>query len=86
VVGAGCVLPLSDNESLSKRLGTRHRAALGLSEQTDALIIVVSEETGAISVVYQERLYSDLKDAELKSHLGLSDTPSEALREAAGHA
>lgn len=83
VVGAGCVLPLSDNETISKRLGTRHRAALGLSEQTDALLVVVSEETGAISVVYEGRLYHDLREAELKAHLGLSGTPSEALHEVA---
>ena len=86
VVGAGCVLPLSENESISKRLGTRHRAALGLSEHTDALIVIVSEETGAISVVYEGRLYLDLKEAELRAHLGLSDAPSEALREQVSHA
>ncbi len=71
IVAAGCVLPLSDNETISKRLGTRHRAALGLSEQTDALILIVSEETGAISVVYEGRLYLDLKEAELRGYLGL---------------
>lgn len=86
IVGAGCVLPLSENETISKRLGTRHRAALGLSEQTDALLVVVSEETGAISIVYEGKLYLDLREVELKSHLGLRDVPSEALREAGQHA
>ncbi len=50
LVAAGCVLPLSANPNLSRDLGTRHRAAVGMSEQTDALCIVVSEETGSISV------------------------------------
>ena len=51
IAAATCYLPLSDNRSINKSLGTRHRAAIGASEQTDALIIVVSEETGAISIV-----------------------------------
>lgn len=50
VVAAGCVLPLSDSDRISSDLGTRHRAALGMSEVTDAVIVAVSEETGAISV------------------------------------
>ncbi len=50
IVAAGCVLPLSGNYSLSKDLGTRHRAAVGMSETSDSVLVVVSEETGAISV------------------------------------
>ncbi len=56
LVAAGCVLPLSDNPSLSGRYGLRHRAALGISEQSDAVCIVVSEETGKISFAYKGKL------------------------------
>ena len=50
ILAAGCVLPLSENELLPKELGTRHRAGIGITEQTDAISLIVSEETGAISV------------------------------------
>lgn len=56
VVAATCYLPLSDNMDISKDLGTRHRAALGISEATDSLTIVVSEETGRVSVAYRGQL------------------------------
>ncbi len=58
---AGCLLPLSQNPHISKKYGTRHRAALGLSEETDAVIIVVSEETQEISLV-QQGIISTLRD------------------------
>ncbi len=66
---AQCVLPVSDSQNIEKRLGLRHRAAIGLSEQTDALIIVVSEETGAISVVEGGRIREGLTRLELEQVL-----------------
>lgn len=65
ISAAGCIFPLTDNPDLSRMFGTRHRAALGLSEQTDALIIVVSEERRDLSLVYQSRMYKDLSKDEL---------------------
>ena len=69
IYAAGCFLPLSENSSISKSLGTRHRAALGLSEQSDAFIIVVSEETGVISVVEEGRMTRYLNDSTLREML-----------------
>jgi diadenylate cyclase len=60
VIAAGCLFPLSDNPRVSRSLGTRHRAALGLTEQTDAVVIVVSEEAGAVSIAINGRLTRDL--------------------------
>ena len=69
IVSATCYLPLSDNMGLSKELGTRHRAAVGMSEVCDALIIVVSEETGAVSAANGGFLDRDITRDELRSHL-----------------
>ena len=69
VYAAGCFLPLSENPGISKSLGTRHRAALGLSEVSDAFIIVVSEETGVISVVEEGRMTRYLSDDTLREML-----------------
>jgi len=66
---ASCVLPLSDNRSIASSYGTRHRAALGLSEVTDAIIIAVSEETGKISVCHNGILTSDYSTDELTDYL-----------------
>lgn len=69
IKAAGCVLPLSFNPDLDPALGTRHRAALGLSEKSDAIILVVSEENGAISLVREGRITRNLGPAELRDAL-----------------
>lgn len=69
VVSATCYLPLSDNLGLSKELGTRHRAGVGISEVTDSLTIIVSEETGKISVAYEGTLESNLDAESLKKRM-----------------
>lgn len=69
VTSATCYLPLSDNLSLSKELGTRHRAGVGISEVTDSMTVIVSEETGKISVAYEGELERNLDAAGLKVKL-----------------
>lgn len=69
VVSATCYLPLSDNRELSKDLGTRHRAGVGISEETDSLTIIVSEETGKISVAQEGKLYRGLTADELRERM-----------------
>ncbi|HEX9078246.1 MAG TPA: diadenylate cyclase CdaA [Desulfuromonadaceae bacterium] len=66
---AGCLLPLSQNPDIAKSFGTRHRAALGLSELVDALVIVVSEETGKISLVHEGRINYDIDQPEIRRML-----------------
>ncbi|HOO11612.1 MAG TPA: diadenylate cyclase CdaA [Bacillota bacterium] len=69
IASAGCVLPLTENQRLSKELGTRHRAGLGISEQSDAIAIIVSEETGVISTAKDGRLSRYLDAKTLKEML-----------------
>lgn len=69
IVSATCYLPLSDNMRLSKELGTRHRAAVGMSEVSDALVIAVSEETGAVSVAVGGKLDRNVTRQELNDYL-----------------
>ncbi len=69
VVAAGCFLPLSDNILIDRKLGTRHRAALGMSERSDAIIIVVSEETGVISYAKEGNLHRYLDSRALRELL-----------------
>lgn len=69
IAGAACFLPLTFNPELSTELGTRHRAALGITEETDALAVVVSEETGTISVAYEGRMVRDLDGKSLRNAL-----------------
>jgi uncharacterized protein (TIGR00159 family) len=66
---AGCFLPLTQNQAVSKSLGTRHRAALGLTEVVDAVVLVVSEETGKISIVVGGRITRDLEPTTLRKVL-----------------
>lgn len=69
IVAATCYLPLSDNMELSKQLGTRHRAGVGISEVSDSLTIIVSEETGQVSMAQNGQLSRGLTSAELRSAL-----------------
>ena len=69
IIGAGCILPLSQTTLIDRSLGTRHRAALGLTEETDALVIVVSEETSAISVAVGGRLWRGLTAPQIRDVL-----------------
>jgi diadenylate cyclase len=71
VVAAGCFLPLSRSTSVSRAFGTRHRAALGISEESDAVAVVVSEETGRLSLAVDGRLEPMLDEAALATRLGV---------------
>lgn len=61
IAAAGCLFPLSEKQELNRIYGTRHRAAIGLSEETDAVVMIVSEERGDLSLAYRGRLYEDMK-------------------------
>ena len=86
ILSAGSFLPLSEQTDVRRSFGTRHRAALGLAEESDAVIMVVSEETGAISLAYEANLYYDLTIEEVQSQLlellDLSGRPRPAVRQA----
>lgn len=69
MIGAGCILPLSQASILDRSLGTRHRAALGLAEETDALVVIVSEESSSISLAAQGSLWRNLTPPQLKQKL-----------------
>jgi diadenylate cyclase len=69
ILAAGCVLPLSQKPEMSRRLGTRHRAAIGMTEETDAVVVVVSEETGTVSVSYGGHLSRGLDEDRLRRFL-----------------
>ncbi len=82
VIAASCYLPLSDRSDIAKELGTRHRAAVGIAEQSDALVVVVSEETGKVSVAENGQLERDLDESALHERLtkGLSESQTNSLR------
>src|SRR5699024_2602655 len=85
IVAAACYLPLSENPFIAKDLGTRHRAAMGISEVTDAVTIVVSEETGQISGTKNGELRRELSSEELRDYLytnlaSLMKSPDKSLR------
>ena len=88
VAAAACFLPLTVNPQLSRELGSRHRAAIGVTEDTDALAVVVSEETGVISLVVGGRIRRELDGASLKSALldvlEVEQAPPPAATPAAG--
>lgn len=69
ILAAACFLPLTENKNLNKELGTRHRAALGITEKSDCISLVVSEETGYISIAMKGKLYRDLNEERLKNML-----------------
>jgi diadenylate cyclase len=69
IVAASCVLPLSEQQDIQGSFGTRHRASLGMSEQSDAVVLVVSEETGALSLAFDSKLFYDLSTIEVTRKL-----------------
>lgn len=75
IIGAGCVLPLTQHKVVDKSLGTRHRAAIGLSEETDALVLVVSEETSSISVASHGRLVRHVTPEQVRGLLSGEPLP-----------
>jgi diadenylate cyclase len=83
IIAAGCILPLSQKPLADRALGTRHRAALGLTDETDALVMVVSEERATVSIAERGRLWRDLSTAEVRDVLS-GRTPPRVALEAAG--
>ena len=69
IVSASCILPITDKEDIDRQYGTRHRAAIGISEQSDAVVVVVSEETGTISLVINGKIIRDMKEDNLRKEL-----------------
>jgi len=69
LTAAGCIFPLTQSNELNKSLGTRHRAGVGLTEETDAVVIIVSEESGSVSLARGGRLTRGVEKARLRRHL-----------------
>ena len=81
ISAAACYLPLSDSKQLKKQHGARHRAALGIAEETDALVLVSSEETGSISVMANGKMYSKVRESDLKNMILFFMNPKTAYEE-----
>ncbi|MGV7931217.1 MAG: diadenylate cyclase CdaA [Spirochaetota bacterium] len=81
LMAAACYLPLSDSRQLKKQHGARHRAALGIAEETDALVIVTSEETGGISIMVNGKMFSRIKVSDLKNMILYFMNPKTAYEE-----
>ena len=80
IAAAACMLPLANDDDIARELGTRHRAAIGMSKESDAVVVVVSEETGRISIAKEGTLIADLKEEALKKIL-ISNIITKRLRE-----
>lgn len=81
ITAAACYLPLSDSKQLKKQHGARHRAALGMAEETDALVLLTSEETGNIAIMVNGRMFSKIKVADLKNMILFFMNPKTAREE-----
>ncbi|MBN1498526.1 MAG: diadenylate cyclase CdaA [Spirochaetes bacterium] len=81
ISAAACYLPLSDSKQLKKNHGARHRAALGIAEESDALVLLTSEETGGISIMVNSRIYSKIKLSDLKNMILFFMNPKTAYEE-----
>jgi len=81
ISSAACYLPLSDSKQLKKHHGARHRAALGIAEETDALVLVTSEENGNISIMVNGKLYSKIKVSDIKNMIIYFMNPKTAYEE-----
>jgi diadenylate cyclase len=82
LLSAGCFLPMSEQNDIRRSFGTRHRAALGMAEDTDAVVLVVSEESGAVSLAFDANLHYDLTSGELIRYLReLLESPADTGKE-----
>jgi len=86
VVAASCIFPLTTNPDVQRRMGTRHRAGIGLTDETDAITLIVSEETGNVSIASSGRLYEAIPHKEIEDRLralmretGQKAAPAESL-------
>jgi len=84
IASAACYLPLSDSKQLKKQHGARHRAALGIAEESDALVIVSSEENGTISIMVNGKMFSRVKDVDVKNMILFYMNPKTAYEEYKG--